>query len=546
MFGFAFVIEEKIAVSEHLEKEVAAKVHALRYQKGQELTLTEGELSKLRSFNPKDQTALNVVMESPMPMYLRGFVGSAYNGIEWSELEGAEYLENKPLFKGLQEQEFTSFEQLSLATQAGLSGQYAQSDMTVQNVAASSHYLYAPYELADIYHNQLNTIDGTMLQADSFSGTRGYQLSYMNMSVLDYPKIANALYKNQSLQYLNKESYYNQYVYQHFLQIPSEVQSLLHSHLNSREDLTKNRLTYEQAIDFVTDYVERTISYKEEIEQTQTNDFMKMLLEETREGYSVHYATASTLLFRSLGIPARYVEGYIVTPKDVENRQSYSVITINEKNAHAWTEIYIDMVGWIPVEVTPPYKEMMPGVNMEDYPLTANTGGTNTSAGDAASFAGESNTKKVQQDDDVPNTPSTLNKQAYSWIWIVWLIVFVMIIFISVYIYRRIKLQKRLRAADDRQATIQWFTYTLYMLEQEGVLVQQQMLLPAEIEKLFHKELALEVEQGIKIYQRAMYSPKSITVEELQEIQSLFQHLRKTIKSSKKHMKKLVFLWRYY
>lgn len=59
-----------------------------------------------------------------------------------------------------------------------------------------------------------------------------------------------------------------------------------------------------------------------------------------------HYATAATMLYRTLGIPARYTEGYLV--KTEEAAQWYDVYA----PGHAWVEIYITTLGWIPVEVT--------------------------------------------------------------------------------------------------------------------------------------------------------------------------------------------------
>ncbi len=78
----------------------------------------------------------------------------------------------------------------------------------------------------------------------------------------------------------------------------------------------------------------------------------------TKEGYCVQYATSATLLLRALGIPTRYVEGYIA-PKFVknaaENRQGNYLCNVKDSNAHAWCEIYLDNYGWLTTEVTTPY-----------------------------------------------------------------------------------------------------------------------------------------------------------------------------------------------
>lgn len=40
-------------------------------------------------------------------------------------------------------------------------------------------------------------------------------------------------------------------------------------------------------------------------------DFVNKFLNETKKGYCTHFASAAVLMFRYMGIPARYVEGYV-------------------------------------------------------------------------------------------------------------------------------------------------------------------------------------------------------------------------------------------
>ena len=53
-------------------------------------------------------------------------------------------------------------------------------------------------------------------------------------------------------------------------------------------------------------------------------------LESYREGICQHYATAATAMYRALGIPARYVVGYMGQTEAGE----WTEITL--KDAHAW------------------------------------------------------------------------------------------------------------------------------------------------------------------------------------------------------------------
>lgn len=62
-------------------------------------------------------------------------------------------------------------------------------------------------------------------------------------------------------------------------------------------------------------------------------------------------------MFRLLGVPARYVTGYVVTPEDfTEDGDGYTA-QIPDTQAHAWVEVYRAGKGWIPVEVTPGYQD---------------------------------------------------------------------------------------------------------------------------------------------------------------------------------------------
>ena len=53
------------------------------------------------------------------------------------------------------------------------------------------------------------------------------------------------------------------------------------------------------------------------------------------------------MMFRAYGIPARYTVGYSA----YANREATTIVKAS--SAHAWVEVYVAGLGWVPVEVTP-------------------------------------------------------------------------------------------------------------------------------------------------------------------------------------------------
>jgi transglutaminase-like putative cysteine protease len=77
-------------------------------------------------------------------------------------------------------------------------------------------------------------------------------------------------------------------------------------------------------------------------------DIVDSFLFETREGFCEHYAASFTILMRAAGIPARIVTGYQggdLNPVD-------NVLTVRQRDAHAWTEVWLPEQGWIRVDPT--------------------------------------------------------------------------------------------------------------------------------------------------------------------------------------------------
>ena len=80
-------------------------------------------------------------------------------------------------------------------------------------------------------------------------------------------------------------------------------------------------------------------------------DFVDFFLE-TRRGYCTYYASAMTVMARCVGLPARYVTGYGLqkTPDRYTDTTSFYNYLATNESAHAWSEVYLSGIGWVPFD----------------------------------------------------------------------------------------------------------------------------------------------------------------------------------------------------
>ncbi len=100
----------------------------------------------------------------------------------------------------------------------------------------------------------------------------------------------------------------------------------------------------------IKDYMDRNGIYSLKNEHAYAEDPAASFLFGDFTGYCMHFAFASTYLYRSIGIPARVGIGYSVP---ASNRAGGSSLLIQAINGHAWPEVYLDGIGWVIVDPAP-------------------------------------------------------------------------------------------------------------------------------------------------------------------------------------------------
>ncbi len=166
------------------------------------------------------------------------------------------------------------------------------------------------------------------------------------------------------------EDWYEAYVLEQYLTVPDNMPNVKKiAEELAEEDLSRTRLgsiTSENeerlAKGFlVADWMGRNTTYSQVLPKLPwREDPIEYFLGTSRMGYCMHYASAAVMILRELGVPARYASGYVMSASSFEADTDGYVAEVLDNQAHAWAEIYLDEIGWVPVEVTAGYSILLP------------------------------------------------------------------------------------------------------------------------------------------------------------------------------------------
>lgn len=296
-----------------------------------------GELTRENGTVYKSEEVYRITMSSApkSAVYLRGFVGKDYAGDEW-KADRDSALEKYYSRKGWELPESGS---VLINLNYNAFRHLASGEVAVEELAAPGSYTLYPYG-AQITEDYKAHWDGTVERK-----SRRYELFYNAPENYSTERRLTGTAAEE-------ETRYRTYVYDTFCEYPAEQFPRLTELLESSGFRTGS--VYDSLKD-VMSYLGNNAVYNLDVSNTpQGEDFVEYFLFESREGYCAHFASSAVLMLRYLGVPARYVAGYAAAPQDFESNSdgTYSAVII-DKQAHAWAEVYLDGIGWMPVEVTP-------------------------------------------------------------------------------------------------------------------------------------------------------------------------------------------------
>lgn len=516
----------------HIKNQILNEINDLRY--GKSNVMPEGNFSDLKPFEPQGKQQLEVMMSNPDSLYLRGFIGETYDKNGWHRLDSEQLYKSSDLFYWLHKENF--YGQTQLASAAGFSQDFSDNTnkITVNNKGASRKYIYAPYEILTADNDILreNAIGDSNLISAGLKGNKFYSFSSAENQIKRFPEILKNIKESDSpetAEYLNNESHYRKFVYDSYLDIPDHIQNILENQLGKYESDKNGRLDYSTAQQKILSFLSSKVTYNVNVSFSENNiDFIQYFLEQSCEGYSVHYATAAALMFRYYGIPARYTEGFLITPEDTEHALSNSPINIDDSHFHAWVEFYRDGIGWIPFETTPPYLDIMEKAeNIAPLP-------DNDDSQDNDNNSTSDNEENIRQGEITSNEIQENHRSQYIII-ITALVLTVLLIFILICIFKRLKLYKKLKSFesfDNKTSVIMTFAFIVNLLLITKYLENENQLYIFD-SSLYNKidNLSNDMKLSLCIYEKAKFSNHEISDDEKQIVLSFMSNVVERIKS---------------
>lgn len=163
---------------------------------------------------------------------------------------------------------------------------------------------------------------------------------YITNTYIPYQKAEKVKKQNLWWEKLKKE---------HYLKLPENKISIRLK--RKAGDITGDSLSgYDKAI-ALRNYLRKNFSYKQFSKRVpEGREAVDFFIFDLKEGHCEYFASAMVTLARLSGLPARVATGF--------SPGNYNIMTkefeIYEYHAHAWAQVFIENMGWLTFDATPP------------------------------------------------------------------------------------------------------------------------------------------------------------------------------------------------
>ncbi|WP_171171253.1 DUF3488 and transglutaminase-like domain-containing protein [Streptomyces sp. I05A-00742] len=260
--------------------------------------------------------------EAPQDLYLRIVALDRFDGSTWraSERSVTDVPGRLPTPEGLSPAVRTARVNTSVVAADGYAQDYLPLPYPADWVRAEGRWRYEP--------------EGRTLVGDHGQTTRG--LRYQVSSLTAQPTAEQLADAPRPPERLRRE----------YTKVPASLPPVVVD--RARQVTAGSRNDYERAVRLQEWFaVGGGFTYDTDVRTGGDSEAVARFLDEKR-GFCVHFSFAMAAMARTLDIPARVAVGF--TPGDPQGDGSMSV---GNKDAHAWPELYFEGTGWTRFEPTP-------------------------------------------------------------------------------------------------------------------------------------------------------------------------------------------------
>lgn len=252
-------------------------------------------------------------------------------------------------------------------------------------------------------------------------------------------------------------------------------------------------------------------------------DFTDYFLFESKKGYCTYYATAMAVLGRCIGVPTRYVEGYLAKLKVSDEARKF---LIDNSQAHAWAEAYIEGVGWIPFEATTPFY----GERYSTWskPVKKNSESNSGSYIPPMEYITPPQFHQETVEEVVIMEDSKGDKILEGFIIFFASIIILLLILILYYNILKYRYKKNFERSDNNKKMYLLFLRILRMLKREGFSLGEQETILMLAERMKDRCHVGEITfmDIADIFMRYRYAEENMTPTDLEKVNTYYQGLR--------------------
>ena len=288
--------------------------------------------------SPSDSKVMQVFASGPV--LLRGTALNEYDGFSWQDtIGGRRYLFIDPRFITLRRNLFDSNRPAK-----SISARFpAEESIRVYMESDSTSTLFVTQRFSSLsgqgivpYFSPASELFATdSLTADTLYDFNGIRLTAQTEGIRDLVLDAAA----------TSDSWLEETIREQYLSVPEIVEEDVY---RLAGEITSNaRTDFDRALALST-YLATHYQYTlDQGEPPASRDFVSWFLLTEKRGYCTSFASSLAILARTIGLPARYIEGYSARPGQD------GIAYVTQENAHAWCEIYFSGFGWLPFDPTP-------------------------------------------------------------------------------------------------------------------------------------------------------------------------------------------------